>query len=43
MSGTWEIRFARQARKDVEKLSPKLKAKLRDILMEVLAQEPYVG
>ena len=43
MTGRWEIRFTKQARKDVEKLSPKLKAKLRDILVEVLAQEPYAG
>ena len=43
MSGTWEIRFTKQARKDVEKLSPKLRAKLRDILVEVLAEEPYAG
>jgi mRNA interferase RelE/StbE len=39
----WEIRFTKQARKDVEKLSPKLRAKLRDILVEVLAHGPYEG
>jgi mRNA interferase RelE/StbE len=39
----WEIRFTKQARKDVEKLSPKLRAKLRDILVEVLAHDPYEG
>ena len=43
MTGPFEIRFTKQARKDVEKLSPKLKAKLRDILVEVLANEPYAG
>ena len=43
MTGPWQIRFTKQARKDVEKLSPKLKAKLRDILVEVLAEEPYAG
>ena len=43
MSRRWEIRFTKQARKDVEKLSPKLREKLRDILVEVLANEPYVG
>ena len=43
MTGPFEIRFTKQARKDVEKLSPKLKAKLRDILVEVLAHEPYAG
>jgi mRNA interferase RelE/StbE len=40
---TWEIRFTKQAKKDVDKLPPKLKAKLRDILVEVLAEEPYAG
>jgi mRNA interferase RelE/StbE len=39
----WEIRFTKQARKDVEKLSPKLREKLRDILVEVLAHDPYEG
>jgi mRNA interferase RelE/StbE len=43
VSGSWEVRFTRQARKDVEKLSPKLREKLRDILVEVLAQDPYAG
>ena len=43
MSAPWEIRFTKQAKKDVEHLPPKLKAKLRDILLEVLAQNPYEG
>jgi mRNA interferase RelE/StbE len=43
VSGGWEVRFTKQARKDVEKLTPKLREKLRDILIEVLAQDPYVG
>ena len=43
MSARWEIRFTRQAKKDVEYLSPKLKAKLRDICIEVLATNPYEG
>jgi mRNA interferase RelE/StbE len=43
VTGPFEIRFTKQARKDVEKLSPKLKAKLRDILVEVLAHEPHAG
>ena len=43
MSARWEIRFTKQARKDVEQLSPKLRAKLRDILLEVLARNPYEG
>lgn len=43
MSARWEIRFTKQARKDVETLPPKLRAKLRDILVEVLATDPYEG
>lgn len=43
MSARWEIRFTKQAKRDVERLSPKLKAKLRDILLEVLARDPYEG
>lgn len=43
MSARWEIRFTRQAKKDVDKLPPKLKDTLRDILLEVLALNPYEG
>lgn len=43
MSAAWEVRFTKQARKDVEHLPPKLKVKLRDILLEVLARNPYEG
>ena len=43
MSARWEIRFTKQAKKDVEQLPPKLKDKLRDILLEVLALNPYEG
>jgi mRNA-degrading endonuclease RelE of RelBE toxin-antitoxin system len=43
MSARWGIRFTKQARKDVEHLPPKLKDKLRDILLEVLAHNPYEG
>lgn len=43
MSARWEIRFTKQARKDVERLPPKLKVKLRGILLEVLALNPYEG
>jgi mRNA interferase RelE/StbE len=39
----WEIRFTKTARKDVEKLTPKLRGKLRDILVEVLAEDPHAG
>lgn len=40
---SYTIRFTREAAKDVDKLTPKLKNKLRDILVNVVAVEPYVG
>ena len=43
MSAPWEVRFTKKAKKDVDQLSPKLKDKLRDILVEVLALDPYEG
>lgn len=43
MSARWEIRFTKQAKKDVERLSLRLRAKLRDILLEALANNPYEG
>ncbi len=33
----------REARKDFEKLSPKLKLKLRQIVVEAVAKNPYAG
>jgi len=43
VSARWEIRFTKQAKKDVERLSLRLRAKLRDILLEALANNPYEG
>ncbi len=44
MSSTpYEIRITRRAEKDILKLIPKLKKKLYDILVEVLAKEPFQG
>lgn len=40
---SYDIRLTRQAKKDIDKLSPKLKAKLKDILLEVIARDPYEG
>ena len=42
-SHVYEIRITHQARKDIDKLSAKLKNKLRDILIEVIARNPYEG
>ena len=43
MTRGWEVRFTKEAAKDVRKLPPKLRSKLRDILVEVLARDPYEG
>lgn len=40
---TYRIRFTRKAAKDIEKLSPKLQDKLKDILRHRLAVDPYTG
>lgn len=40
---TYQIRFTRQAQKDVEQLSPKLKEKLKDILRYKIAVDPLSG
>ena len=40
---TYRIRFTRQAAKDVKKLTPKLREKLKDILRRRLAVDPYAG
>jgi toxin YoeB len=37
------ILFSKQARKDIEQLSPKQKAKLQQILQQIIAINPYVG
>ena len=41
--GRYEIRITRQATKDIARLTPKLREKLRAILEEVIAVEPYAG
>ena len=43
MSETWQIRFTKQAKKDVALLPPKLKQKLREILINTVANDPYAG
>ncbi len=42
-SGPFEIRITRRAEKDIQKLSPKLKDKLRDILEQTIAIDPFQG
>ena len=44
MSGPiYEIRITRRAEKDIQALTPKLREKLKDILMEVIARSPFEG
>lgn len=40
---SYRIRLTRQAGTDVQKLSPKLQEKLKDILRHRLATDPYSG
>ena len=37
----FEIFFTKQALKDIRSLSPKLKKKLKDILLEVVVNDPF--
>ena len=39
----YEIRFTKEAVKDVKKLTPRLKKKLREILEESIAVDPFSG
>lgn len=39
----YEIRITKQAKKDIDKLTAKLKQKLRDVLIEVIAENPFDG
>ncbi|MDF7806953.1 type II toxin-antitoxin system mRNA interferase toxin, RelE/StbE family [Pontiellaceae bacterium B12219] len=39
----YRILFSRQAEKDIQKLTPKLKKKLMDILRNQIAVDPYSG
>ena len=39
----YEILFTKEAIKDINKLSPKLKKKLKDIAINQIAEEPHNG
>ncbi|MBI5882192.1 MAG: type II toxin-antitoxin system RelE/ParE family toxin [Elusimicrobia bacterium] len=39
----YDIRITKQAKKDIDTLTPKLRAKLRDILVHVIAVDPSEG
>ncbi|TCT22953.1 type II toxin-antitoxin system RelE family toxin [Thiobaca trueperi] len=40
---SYRVRFTRQAEKDIDKLTPKLRARLKDIVRHRLAVDPYSG
>lgn len=40
---TYTIKLTKQATKDIQKLTPKLQAKLKDILRNVIAVAPETG
>jgi len=39
----YEIRLTKEAIKDINKFSPKLKKKLKEILINQIAEEPFCG
>ena len=40
---TWTIRFTRQAEKDLRRLTPKMRDKVKQILRNRVAVDPYCG
>ncbi len=42
-SAIYEVRITRRAEKDILTLTPKLREKLKDILIEVIAKNPFEG
>jgi len=40
---SYEIRFTKEAVKDINKLSPRLRKKLKDIARNLISVEPYSG
>jgi len=42
-SAAFDVRITRRAEKDIKKLSPKVKDKLYDILVEVISKNPFQG
>ena len=43
MAGPYQVRFTRQALKDLDKLTPKLKEKVRRLCLGVLETSPFDG
>lgn len=40
---SYEVRFTKEAKKDVAKLTPKLKQKLKTLIQETISINPYAG
>ncbi len=40
---SYEVRFTKEAKKDIAKLTPKLKQKLKKIIQETIILNPYKG
>jgi len=43
MMAPYEIRFTKEALKDIQKLSPKMTTKLKNILENLISTEPHSG
>ena len=43
MASPYEVRITRRAEKDAQKLTPRLRQKLYEILTEVIARDPFQG
>ena len=39
----YEVRFTKEAKKDVAKLTPKLKQKLKTMIQDTISINPYAG
>jgi mRNA interferase RelE/StbE len=39
----YEVRFTKEAKKDIGKLTPKLKQKLKTLIQETISINPYAG
>ena len=40
---SYSVQITHQAKKDIDKLTPRLRAKIKDVLQEVIALNPYEG
>jgi mRNA-degrading endonuclease RelE of RelBE toxin-antitoxin system len=40
---SYEVRFTKEAKKDIDKLTPKLKQKLKTLVQDTISVNPYAG